>query len=241
MSQSSHFATTHWTVVLHAGQRSSPECQAALATLCQQYWYPLYAFARRRGHAMHAAQDLTQAFFARLLEKDDLHAADPKRGRFRSFLLAAFQNFLANDWDRQTAQKRGGGQALVSLDVRTAEERLMNEPVHDETAERLFDRRWALLVLDRALQRLRADYLKGGREAIFTALEPQLTGGAADRNESLREIGERVGMSEAAIKVAVHRLRKRFGEALREEIAQTLSTPDDTDDELRQLFAALGD
>jgi RNA polymerase sigma factor (sigma-70 family) len=238
-NRAGNFATTRWTVVLNAGHRSSPECQAALAALCQEYWYPLYVFVRRRGYERHEAQDLTQEFFSRLLEKGDLQTADPQRGRFRSFLLAALQNFLANQWDRQSARKRGGGQTILSLDLQAAEDRLTNEPAHQETPETLYHRRWALLMLERALQRVRDEYQQGGREALFTVLEPHLVGQAAE-GTNYRQIAERLEISESSVKVAVHRLRKRFRDAMRQEIAQTVTHPEEIDDEIRQLFAALG-
>src|SRR5271155_2907054 len=165
-SGSRQFATTRWSLVLAAGQRSSPQSSAALATLCENYWYPLYAYVRRRGHDSDEAQDLTQAFFTRLLEKNDLAAADPERGRFRSFLLASLKHFLANEWDRARAEKRGGGRSVLSIDFGTAEERYRAEPSHELTPEKIFERRWALTVLDHALKRLRTEFAGGGREKL---------------------------------------------------------------------------
>jgi RNA polymerase sigma-70 factor (ECF subfamily) len=241
MTGPDRFLTTHWSVVRRAGHLASAECQAALSALCEQYWYALYAFIRRRGYDWHEAQDLTQAFFARLLEKGELRLADPERGRFRSFLLAALQHFLANEWDRRTAQKRGGGQTPLQLDLDTAEDRFRAEPAHADTPEKLFHRRWALMVLDRVLQRLRDDYQSSGRSQLFSRLEPLLVGERAANTGPVgyRDIGGELGMSESAVKTAIHRLRKRFRDTLREEIAQTVAAPEDIDDELRQLFQAL--
>src|SRR5271155_692938 len=175
-SGSRQFATTRWSLVLAAGQRSSPQSSAALATLCENYWYPLYAYVRRRGHDSDEAQDLTQAFFARLLEKNDLAAADPERGRFRSFLLASLKHFLANEWDRQRAQKRGGGRPPFSIDFGAAEDRYRGEPSHELTAEKIFERRWAMVLLANVQARLEQEYVEAGKPTAFNRLKIFLTG-----------------------------------------------------------------
>ena len=232
------FATTRWTLVAAAQGAGTPEAQAALADLCRLYWYPLYAYVRRRGHDHHQAQDLTQAFFARLLEKNDLTAADQTRGRFRSFLLTACQHFLLNQLDHDTARKRGGGKAHVPLDFAGADGRYAAEPAHDDTPERLFDRRWALELLDQALAELRQEYAAAGeaKQRLFEALSP-VVGGEAEA--SYTQVGEKLGMSEGAVKVAAHRLRKRCRELLREAVAQTVADPAEVDEELRHLLAAV--
>jgi RNA polymerase sigma-70 factor (ECF subfamily) len=230
------FATTRWSVVLAAGRRGRPEARRALAELCEAYWYPLYAEARRRGRSAEDASDLVQGFFTRLLEKNDLAAADPTRGRFRSFLLAAFGHYLANARDSQQARKRGGGRKPISLDVAAGESRYCREAVHDETPERIYDRRWALSLIDRALVRLRDECARAGKATLFETLEPALAG---DRAASYGELAESLGMTEGAVKTAVHRLRSRCGAIVREEVAETISRPEEIDEELGLLFAAL--
>lgn len=230
------FATTRWSLVAAAQDPAAPESRQALADLCAAYWYPVYAYVRRRGHDHHRAQDLTQAFFARLLEKNDLADADRTRGRFRSFLLTACQHFLANQHDYAKAKKRGGGRSHVALDFADADYRYAREPAHDDTPERLFDRRWALDLLDRALTELRGEYEESGRGKLFEALKGTLTGGS----EAYAELAESLDMSEGAVKVAVHRLRQRYRDRLRAAIAETVEKPEDVDDEVRDLFAALG-
>lgn len=228
------FVTTHWSLVLQAGRHDAPQADHALAELCRLYWYPLYAHVRRFGHGPETAQDLTQEFFARLLQKNFLSTADRRRGRFRGFLLTAFKCFLANEWDRSTAQKRGGGQEPVWLDALEAEERYRFEPVDRVTADQLYDRRWALDLLARVRQRLAADYLAAGRTARFEALEQFLPG--AQPAESQAAVGERLGLNENAVKQEVHRMKKRYVELLRDEVAQTVAHPDDVDEELRHLI-----
>jgi RNA polymerase sigma-70 factor (ECF subfamily) len=231
------FATTRWTLVLAARDRAAPEAGQALAELCRLYWYPLYAYVRGRGHPHDRAQDLTQEFFARLLEKDALAAVEQDKGRFRSFLLAACRHFLANQHDHDQAQKRGGGRQALSIDFRDADGRYTHEPAHGETPERLFERRWALALLDQVLTRLRGDYEASGKGRLFEGLKGRLTG---DAGASHARAAAELGLSEGAVKVAVHRLRKRYRELLREEIAQTLDDPGQVEDEIRALFAALG-
>ena len=240
--QSLRFATTRWSLVLQAKDRPSPDAVNALAGLCRAYWYPIYALVRRRSRDSHEAQDLTQEFFARLLEKDFLDDVDPARGRFRSFLLAAVKHFLMNVWDKDRAFKRGGGLRIVSLnagsfDWDSGESRFLLEPVHELTAERLFERQWALALLDRVLSRLRDEYSESGTRARFEALQPFLS---IDREAAnYADAAERTGSTESAVRVAAHRLRKRYRALLREEIANTVATKDEIEDELRYLFDVL--
>ncbi len=232
-----YFATTHWSVVLTAQQGSEAQAQAALSHLCRAYWYPLYAFVRRQGHAPHDAQDLTQAFFARLLEKNSLAVAARERGRFRSFLLASLKHFLANEWTRARAAKRGGGREILSLDDHDAESRYALEPVENLTAEKIFERRWATALLDRVVARLRDEHVRAEKVELYEALKGCLT--LESRAAAYAELGARLNMTEGAVKVAAHRLRQRYREVLREEIAQTVSGPEEVEEELRHLFAAL--
>jgi len=231
------FATTHWSVVLAATQNDTAHAREALARLCLTYWYPLYAYARRRGHSAHDAQDLTQAFFARLLERQWVGDADRGRGRFRTFLLTAMSRFLADEWDKLRAQKRGGGVVHVPVQLDTAETRYGHEPVARGTPEQEYERRWALTLLDTVLQRLRAEYEHAGKGQLFADLNFCLVGGR--ESQPYAELACRLGMSEGAVKVAVHRLRKRYRLLLRAEIAQTLAGTEEVDDELRHLFAVL--
>jgi RNA polymerase sigma factor (sigma-70 family) len=231
------FATTRWTLVLAAGEEPSPEASAALTTLCETYWYPLYAFLRSRGHSPADAEDLTQAFFAVILEKQVIRQADPARGRFRSFLLKCLQNFAANTHARNTAGKRGGGVPALSLEFDQAERRWSVEPSSGESPERSFDRRWALALLDRVMSRLEAGAAGGGKHAQFEALKPYLTGDEPQLSYSAT--ARALGMSEGAVKVAVHRLRRKFRDTVRDEIAQTVSSPAEIDDELRHLWSSV--
>jgi RNA polymerase sigma-70 factor (ECF subfamily) len=237
-SGSRQFATTRWSLVLAAGQRRSPQSSAALATLCENYWYPLYAYVRRRGHEADEAQDFTQAFFARLLEKNDLAAADPGRGRFRSFLLASLKHFLANEWDRARAEKRGGGRSVLSIDFGTAEERYRAEPSHDLTPEKIFERRWAFVLLENVLARLHDESAQAGKADSFDRLKGFLTG--EQTQVTYGQLAAELNMSEGAVKVAVHRLRRRYRELLRAEIEETVADPQVIDQEIRDLFSALG-
>ena len=236
-AESPAFVTTHWSVVLTAGRSDTARASDALARLCQTYWHPLYAYVRRVGHAPHDAQDLTQEFFARLLEKNYLARADESRGRFRSFLLATLKHFLANEWDKARAQKRGGGQIPIPIDIGSAETSCGFEPVDDLTAEKIYERRWALTLLAQVLRRLREEYVRAGREKLFEQLKPTLT--EASRTVRYAEMAGHLGLSEGAVKVAVHRLRQRYREVLRAEIADTVASPEEVEDELRNLFAAL--
>jgi RNA polymerase sigma-70 factor (ECF subfamily) len=231
------FASTHWSVVLAAGQGSSSEAREALATLCRVYWYPLYAYARRRLGNVDDAQELTQEFFTQFLEKNYFQGADPQRGKFRSFLLTAFLRFLAKERERANAQKRGGGRALLPLDFQAGERRYHLEPADPTTPQSLFERRWALTLLEQTLARLREELASAGKERLFERLKGTLTGD--DLREPYAQIGQELGMSEQAIKVAVHRLRRRYQELLRAEIGQTVDRTEEIDDELRDLFAAV--
>ncbi len=232
------FATTHWSMVLAAGRDDTPDAKRALATLCETYWYPLYAYARRRGYPAEEAQDLTQEFFADLLQRDALRAADPGRGKFRSFLLASLNNFLAKQWRREGARKRGGHAVVLSLDFESAESRYSREPSHELTAERIFQQRWAMTVLDRAMSNLREEYTGRGKLELFEHLSRVLV--MDKQSVPYRQIAEELDMTEGAVKVAVHRLRRRCRELLRNEIAQTVAEPEQVDEELRDLFTALG-
>lgn len=231
------FHTTRWSQVVAAGNRAAPDAQAALAALCETYWPAVYAFVRRQGHDADAAGDLTQAFFCRVLEKNTFGQADRSRGRFRSFLLSAVRFFLANQHDRAAAQKRGGDRRQLSLDFDRAESRLSLEPAHGDTPERLFDRQWAMTVLERALARLREEHGAGKKLALFERLKSSITAG--DDAAAHAETAAALGISEGAVKVAAHRLRKRYRELLRSQIADTVADASEIDDEIRDLFAAL--
>ncbi len=223
--------------MLAAGRDSSPDGRAALEKLCRIYWYPLYSFVRLSGSTTADAQDLTQGFFLQLLKTNFLDAVAPRKGKFRSFLLASLKHYLSNERDRARALKRGGGIAPLSIDEQDAETRYRLEPVDQMTPEKLFDRRWALTVLDRALARLKEEYASSGRLHLFDQLKEDLTGGGT--RDSHADIGRRLDMTPGAVKVAAHRLRQRYRECLRAEIADTVSSPDEVDEEIRQLFQAL--
>lgn len=234
------FQDTHWSVVLAAGRSDSARAQTALEALCHTYWYPLYAHARRRGHDHHAAQDVTQGFFAQLLEKQWLDAVAPEKGRFRSFLLAALDNFLANEWRHAQAAKRGGGQTIVSLEeTRAGEERFAREPASQAGPERAFDKTWAATLLGEALGRLQQEFAGRGRAAHFEDWKVFLTREATVPD--CEASASRLGMSAGAVTVAVHRLRERYGELLREAVAHTVPDAADVDEELRYLFSLLNE
>jgi RNA polymerase sigma-70 factor (ECF subfamily) len=228
------FATTRWSVILSAGHET-PAAHAALSTLCRAYWYPLYAFVRRQGNSPEDAQDLTQEFFVRLIAKGWLDAVARERGRFRSFLLAAMKHFLANEWDKAQAQKRGGGAECFSIDETTAEGRYVHEPADIASPENLFEQRWASALLDQVLARLREEMTAAGKAAQFDVLKGCLAG----EKPQHAALAAQLGMGEGAVKVAVHRLRDRYRALIRAEIAQTVADPSEIDDELRHLFAAL--
>jgi RNA polymerase sigma-70 factor (ECF subfamily) len=233
------FATTRWSIVLAAGaDPSSSGAHKALAALCETYWYPLYGFLRSRGYDAEDAQDLTQGFFVRLLEKHAINQADSTRGRFRSFLLASLKHFAANEHDREMAKKRGGGAPIVSLEVESAEGRFQMEPPSDETPDRVFDRRWALTLLARVMARLEVEASQSGKQAQFERLKTYLTG---DRPQlTYADTASQLAMSEGAVKVAVHRLRRQFRDVVRDEIAQTVASAEEIEDELRHLWSAVG-
>ncbi|MBL9140000.1 MAG: RNA polymerase sigma factor [Verrucomicrobiales bacterium] len=232
------FHTTHWSVVLAVRDQNNPLAHQALSALCEAYWYPLYAFVRRQGKSPGDAEDLTQSFFARLLEKKVLDTVNPEGGRFRSFLLSSLKNFLANEWDRVKAQKRGGDKVILSLDEELAESRYEVEPADSATPESLFEKRWAMTLLDQVLVQLRREFVAGEKADHFDALKAFLS--SPDPKEcSYAEAAGRTGLKEATVRVAVHRLRRRYGELLRAEIANTVASPDDVEDELRHLVRVL--
>ncbi len=236
-SDAADFAATRWTLVLSAARGAqTPRAAAAMAELCRIYWYPLYAFIRRRGHDVHDAEDLTQEFFARLLDKHFLAAADREKGRFRTFLLMTVKRFLANEHDRTQARKRGGGQRIVPLEGLEPEARYHQEPADSLTPERLFEQQWALTLLDQVLSRLQAEMTAAGKAALFEAMKGHLTGGG---DESYAATAARLGMSAGAVKVAVHRLRRRYRDILQEEIAHTVAGPEEVEEEIRYLFTCL--
>lgn len=237
LSGNAEFRTTHWSAVLAARDNRSPKAEAALAELCQTYWYPLYAYIRRRGHDPHEAEDLTQGFFERLLEKNYIGDVTPGIGRFRSFLLTSLKHFLANEWDRAQAGKRGGGQVIFSLDDRDAESRYQFEAVEKFTPETLFEQRWALTVLGRVLARLRVEFVASEKADLFDQLKVFLS--AEQPGCSYAEVAARTGTKEGTIKVAVHRLRRRYGELLRTEIGHTVNDPREIEDEVRHLISVL--
>lgn len=231
------FTTTHWSVVLAAGQTETSESATALEALCRSYWYPLYAYVRRRGHEPADAQDLTQEFFARLLSKEYLRAVDRRKGKFRSFLLAALEHFLANEWRRSKAQRRGGQFRFISLDEASAEDQYRQVPVSNQSPEQFFEQQWAITLLEHAVAKLRDEFVAGGKEALFNELKVFLTG--EKRSVSYAELAEKLKTTEAALKMAVTRMRQRYGELLREEISNTVAGPAEVEEELRALFAAL--
>jgi RNA polymerase sigma factor (sigma-70 family) len=231
------FVSTHWSMVLAAGHSSMPGAADALETLCQAYWYPLYLYVRRQGCSAADAEDVTQEFFARLIQKKYLRLADPERGRFRTFLLTSLRHFLVNEWARARTEKRGGGQTVVPLDPQTAERLYANEPAEGPSPEALYDQRWAVTILERCLRELRARYAKAGKAELFDVLKDCMWG--AKLSSSYGELATRLGLSEGAVKVAVHRLRRRFRELLRAEVAHTVGHPGQVDGELRDLMAAL--
>jgi RNA polymerase sigma factor (sigma-70 family) len=231
------FATTHWSVVLAAGRADSPGAAEALELLCRTYWYPLYAFVRRQGHSAHDAEDLIQEFFARFLAKEYFGRADPALGRLRNFLLACLKHLLSEQWRQAGRLKRGGGRSLISWDSLTAEERYRSEPVDPLTPEKIFDRRWALTLLEQTLTRLGQEQSAAGKGDVFTQLKDYLWGEAS--GACYAEVAARLGLTEGALKVAVHRLRQRYRELLREEVAQTVAAALEVDEELRYLVTVI--
>ena len=232
------FATTHWSVVLAAQAAHAPDAAEAMEKLCQTYWYPLYAFVRRQGHSPEDAQDLTQEFFARLLEKNYLAQVAPEKGKFRSFLLAALRHFLSDQQDRAKAVKRGGDADCLSLDAQSAEERYRLEPVDRMDAGKLYERRWAMTLLEQALSRLRDDSVATGRPELFERLRDFVAGESED---SCGEVAAQLGLTESAVRAALHRLRRRYRELVREAVAHTVADPAEIDAELRYLIAVLSE
>ena len=235
--QSKHFHTTNWSIVLRAGRTDDVNAREALTALCQRYWFPLYLFVRRKGIEHAQAEDLTQGFFARLIDKHALAHAVPSRGRFRSFMLTSLQNFLANEHDHAHAQKRGGDKKMLSLDVDASESKIGFEPAHDETPERVFDRAWALRLLEIVFEKLKLEFTNKGKAAEFEQLQVLLTG----KNEefSYEQAATNLGMSDAAVRQLTHRLRKRYRELLRAEVADTVADEEEIEGEIRSLFTAL--
>jgi RNA polymerase sigma factor (sigma-70 family) len=231
------FPTTRWSMVLSAGEGSLPNAQAALERLCRAYWYPLYAYVRRQGRSVEQAQDLTQEFFARLMQKDYLRCPDPARGRFRSFLLTSLKRFLINDWEKGRAAKRGEGQPLFSWDQRETETRFLAEPADQSTPEKAFEQRWALTLLEQVLGRLREEFMALGQADRFERLKDLLWG--EKDAPPYAGVAAELGLTEGALKVAVHRLRQRYRELLRAEVADTVARPEEVDDELRHLIAVI--
>jgi RNA polymerase sigma-70 factor (ECF subfamily) len=231
------FVTTHWSVVLTAARSDSTQAREALGHLCRLYWYPIYYFVRRQGYPVHDAQDLTQEFFARLLEKHWIASADQSRGRFRSFLLMILKRFLAGEWHKAHAQKRSGGPACELLPLDAAETRYSREPADPCTPEDAFEKQWALTLLENVMGRLRADYEQDGRGLLFETLKPCLMG--SRESQPYTTLAAALGMSEGAVKVAVHRLRERYRDQLRVAIAGTVAEPGDVDAELKHLFRVL--
>jgi RNA polymerase sigma factor (sigma-70 family) len=232
---SSRFPTTRWTMVVAAGDPRRKEARSALAALCESYWYPLYAYLRRRGYPADQAQDLTQEFFIRVLEGRYLDRADPGKGRFRAFLLTSLKFFVADEEDRNRAQKRGGG-ALLPVEFSSGEDRYQREPAHGETPERIFERRWALTVLDRVVEKLRDEFVHHGRPEHFERLKVFLLG---QSDAPYAALAREMNTSEGALKVAIHRLRKRYRELFRQEIADTVADPAELETELRYLAGVL--
>jgi RNA polymerase sigma factor (sigma-70 family) len=236
-SSEQRFVTTHWSVVRAAGDASAPNAGQALQALSERYWYPLYAFARRRGASAEDAADLTQEFFARLIEGEFLSDADPQKGRFRTFLLTVFQRFLASDHQKRNAAKRGGGRRMFSIDAADGERRYAMEPVDVATPEMLFERRWAMILLERVLQRLEEEYRQRGKANLFEQCRERLAGTGPD--VSYETLAARLGMSEVAVRVAVHRMRERYRDLVREEVAGTVDSSQDVEEELQALRMAI--
>jgi len=232
------FATTHWTVVVAAGKRHTPQSDHALEELCRTYWFPLYAYTRRRGHNKEDAEDLTQAFFARFLAKNYLEGLSAERGRFRAFLLASLKHFLINEWKKTQRLKRGGGEKLLALDWQTADTQFQVASTAEPSPDKAFDREWALALLAKVIERLRAECETGGKSKQFEQLKIFLTAGKGALSHA--DAAKSLGMDETAVRVAVHRLRKRYRQLLRDEISQTLTDPAQVDEEMRALFGAFG-
>ncbi len=231
------FATTHWSIVVSAGRESSPDSTRALESLCQAYWQPLYAYARCRVSDTHEAQDLTQAFFAELLEKNYVGSATPERGRFRAFLVTAFKHFLSKQWEKARALKRGGGRSPLSLDFESADSCFRIEPESGLTPDEIYDRQWAIALLDHIVERLQREFEAAGKAKLFGELKAFMVG--EHQGQTHAQAAARLNMTESATKKAASRMRRRYRELLREEIAQTVSDPEEVEDEIRNLFAVL--
>jgi DNA-directed RNA polymerase specialized sigma24 family protein len=231
------FVTTHWSVVLSAGHSDTPRAAEALQRLCQAYWYPLYAYVRRRGYSPHDAQDLTQGFFACLLERQSLATADPNKGRFRSFMLGAMNYFLATEWTKMQTQKRGGGREIVSLDLAAAEQRLDLESARDSTPDRIFDKEWARALLDKVLNQLEGEFRREGKIPLFDTLKQTLAG--SRESQPYAALAGQLKMNEGAVKTAVHRLRRRYRQLLEAEIANTVTSPDEVREEMAYLLTVV--
>jgi len=234
-----HFDTTHWSLVLAAGQRGTVESAVALERLCQSYWLPLYAYVRRRVSDVHDAQDMTQGFFERLLDKNYLADADPQRGRFRSFLLTAFKHFLSKEWEKAKAQKRGGGRSPISLDFLTENSQITLQPAGGLTAEQMYERQWVITLLSCVMQRLEREFEKVGKRSQFERLKDFIV--STKKDTTYADVASELGMTESAARMATSRLRRRYRQLLREEIAQTVSSPEDIEDEINSLFTTFVD
>ena len=237
LSRGGTFPSTHWSVVLVAAQGGARDADQALASLCQAYWHPLYAFVRKRGSTPQEAEDLTQEFFLRLVRKELLQGVTRDGGKFRSFLLTALKRFLVNEWQHDRAQKRGGGKPVISIDE-AAERRVRDLLVDPHTPETVFEQQWALTVLERTLEQLREEYTRAGRQQVFARLQHCLPG--AQERIAYAEVGAALQLNEAAARMAAHRLRRRYGELLRAEIAATVSSPEEVDEEIRHLIEVTG-
>lgn len=229
------FATTRWSVVNSASHNSSPDAQVALEALCQAYWFPLYAYVRKRVVNIEEANDLTQAFFERLLEKNYLAEANPDRGLFRSFLITAFKHFLSKEWEKARAKKRGGGRVELSLDFDEGDSRISHEPSSDLTPDQIYEQQWAITLLGRVMNRLQSEYDDAGKQEQFDQLKDFIIGQYSEKTYS--DVAETLSTTEAAMKMTAHRMRRRYRELLRDEIADVVATPEDVDDEIRNLFA----
>jgi DNA-directed RNA polymerase specialized sigma24 family protein len=231
------FATTRWSLVISAGRKSSPVSQQALETLCETYWYPLYLYARRRVTDASQAQDMTQAFFAELLEKNYVGSAKPERGRFRDFLLTAFKHFMAKEWKKAKAQKRGGGRFPISLNFESAESSFQVEPASGLTAEQFYDQQWTITLLGKIMERLKLEFVRANKADQFQELKGLMVGDS--ESATFTQAAERLNMTEAAARKAASRMRKRYRELLRDEISQTVSGPEEVENEIRKLFSTL--
>jgi len=237
-NRSPHFPTTQWSVVVDAAHTDPERVRLALEKLCQRYWYPIYSFVRQREPDHHQAEDLTQSFFHFVLAQDVFTRAAPERGRFRTFVLASLNNFLLNEHDKAKRQKRGGRHQIISLDEKLAEEFFRNEPADHVTPEKHFERTWAVMLVRRVFEQLKDEFVERGKAEVFAALQPYLTGETSAGD--YERLAKTLAMEDSAVKVALHRARRRFGELLRHEIAHTVTGPEEIEAELRQLLAAIG-